>query len=415
MTEQIHAAYQKRLNRVMQAVHLQEPDRVPNMTIMEAFPCYYAGISIQEAQHDYSRAAAAFDTFFEHFKPDLGWDPVTIYSAKVMSTPGFQLLRWPGHGIDDPNQMYQFIEEEYMKAEDYDAFIADPTHYLQSTYIPRIFSKLQGLRHLDLRNVTWNGFFSSFASFASDEVRSAFDILVKTAEELGTWFGFLADYEQKMKEKWGIPTAWGTFGYAPFDSLGDSMRGTVGILKDLYDRPDKVLKAVEKMLPINIDATIQGCQATGRPFVWIWLHKGLDSFMSNEHFKTFYWPTLQQYIIALTEAGLVPILYAEGSWNSRLEIIRDLPRGKVIYDFEHVDMARAKKVLGDVGCIAGNVPNYLLAHGSQQEVQDYCKQLIDDCAPGGGFIMDTGALVDNAKPENLEMMFATTETYGRYS
>ncbi len=39
-------------------------------------------------------------------------------------------------------------------------------------------------------------------------------------------------------------------------------------------------------------------------------------------------------------------------------------------------------------------------------------ELIDICAPGGGFMIDTGALVDDAKPDNLMAMFETAETYG---
>jgi hypothetical protein len=43
-------------------------------------------------------------------------------------------------------------------------------------------------------------------------------------------------------------------------------------------------------------------------------------------------------------------------------------------------------------------------------VIDYCKFLIDTCAPGGGYIFDTNALVDNVKRENLDAMFEVFET-----
>jgi hypothetical protein len=41
------------------------------------------------------------------------------------------------------------------------------------------------------------------------------------------------------------------FGAAPFDVLGDTLRGTRGILTDLYRCPDKVLKACEKILDLT--------------------------------------------------------------------------------------------------------------------------------------------------------------------
>ena len=154
--------------------------------------------------------------------------------------------------------------------------------------------------------------------------------------------------------------------------------------------------------------------ASGRQYVWIWLHKGVDTFMSNEQYRKFYWPTLQKLIIGIIEAGLTPVVYCEGSYNTRLEILRDVPKGKVVYNFETVDMLKAKKVLGDVACIAGNVPNVMLSYGTPKEVEDYCKRLIDTCAPGGGFMMDSSALIDEAKPENIRAMFETTLNYGIY-
>ena len=43
-----------------------------------------------------------------------------------------------------------------------------------------------------------------------------------------------------------------------------------------------------------------------------------------------------------------------------------------------------------------------------------CRKLIDDCAPGGGYILSGGATFDKAKPENIRMMMDTVKKYGRY-
>ena len=108
------------------------------------------------------------------------------------------------------------------------------------------------------------------------------------------------------------------------------------------------------------------------------------------------------------------MVYVEGNYNKRLEVIKDVPKGKLVYTFEGTDVFEAKKVLGDVACIGGNVPNTLLQYGTAEEVEEYCKRLIDICGVDGGFIMDTAALVDEAKPENLEAMFRVTQDYGTY-
>jgi len=86
----------------------------------------------------------------------------------------------------------------------------------------------------------------------------------------------------------------------------------------------------------------------------------------------------------------------------------------VWFHFATMDMAKAKETLGDIACISGNLPSYLLLSGTPDEVRDYAKKLIDTCAPGGGYIMDTSIMLDQAKPENVKAMFEFTKEYGVY-
>lgn len=118
--------------------------------------------------------------------------------------------------------------------------------------------------------------------------------------------------------------------------------------------------------------------------------------------------------MGIIDAGLLPYVYTEGSYTARLETIRDVPRGKVLYHFEKVDLEKAKMILGDVACISGNLPNSLLVSGSPNDVKDYCKMLIDVVGKGGGFIMDAAATIDEAKPENIKAMMDVTKEYGVY-
>ena len=62
----------------------------------------------------------------------------------------------------------------------------------------------------------------------------------------------------------------------------------------------------------------------------------------------------------------------------------------------------------------GNMPNSLLATGTVDQVEDHTKMLIDNCATDGGYIMSAGALIDHAKPENVDAWMTTTKEYGRY-
>ena len=182
----------------------------------------------------------------------------------------------------------------------------------------------------------------------------------------------------------------------------------------MYRQPDKLLQALEVITPLMIKIGVSATQGAGNPLVFIPLHKGADGFLSDKQFKTFYWPTLRKVIMGLIEEGVVPFCWAEGGYDSRLEVIRDLPKGKTAWLFDRIDIAKAKEMLGDIACIGGPMPIALLTVGTPQQVKDHVKKCIDTAGKGGGYIMANGAFFDRVKWENLKAMVDTTKEYGVY-
>jgi uroporphyrinogen-III decarboxylase len=77
-------------------------------------------------------------------------------------------------------------------------------------------------------------------------------------------------------------------------------------------------------------------------------------------------------------------------------------------------MAKAKKVLGDRFCIQGNVPSSLIVTGTPADVKARCRNLIEDCAPGGGYILAAGCVAEDPKLDNLRAMIEAVNEYGVY-
>ncbi len=406
--------YQERLQRVKDVVALKVPDMVPIVSPVQAFTYRYAGVTLKDAMYDYEVARNAARKFCLDFQPDLDFGPVLMYPAKVMDILGLQWFRWPGHGISE-NAMYQFIEGEYMKEDEYDEFIYDPGHFMMTKWIPRSFGNLGGLSEFPaMRGSMWYGWLGTVAPFAgSPNLWDALETLKKAGEEINRWFASLDLYKQEIKEE-GFPISYGGWAFAPFDLLGDTLRGVHGIFPDMIQQPDKLLEAVEKMVPIAIEGGSVAAEANDPPMAWIWLHKGSDEFMSVEQFKTFYWPSLKALICGLIDNGVIPVVYGEGNETSRLEHYTEIPKGKAIFHFATTDIFKAKDVLKDVCCISGNLPNSIMVAGTSDDVKGYCKKLIDYCGKDGGYIMDTSALLDEAKPENVRAMFEFTREYGVY-
>ena len=94
--------------------------------------------------------------------------------------------------------------------------------------------------------------------------------------------------------------------------------------------------------------------------------------------------------------------------------MKDVPKGQVVYFFEKQDMKKAKEILGDTACIAGNLDTGLLMHGTPEAVTEETKRLLDICAPGGGYIMSNSISLDNCKRENLIAWRQTVSDCGKY-
>jgi hypothetical protein len=408
--------YREREKRVNDAIQLKVPDRVPIAPIVGFFPAYYGGITPQEAMYDYNKTYAAWKKTCLDFQWDMIMPPRYANPGPVFELLDYRQLKWPGHGVD-PNQSFQFVEGEYMKAEEYDEFLEDPSDFMIRTYFPRIFGILEPFKKLPPIHQTFAyclGLFTNLSVMGTPEVANAIESLLKAARECLRWTVAMGPFPKEMAGL-GFPAMYGSVAQAPFDTVGDYFRGTRGTMIDMFRRPDKLLEAIDKVTPWMIQMAISAGKASGNPRVFIPLHKGPENFMSLEQFKTFYWPGLRKIMIALIDQGLTPYLLLEGKWGSgRLEVISDIPKGKAIYHFEGVDIYEAKEILGKVVCIKGNVPTSLLVIGTPQEVKDYSKKLIDVLGKDGGFIMDAGAIIDEVKPQNIKAMTDCTKEYGVY-
>jgi uroporphyrinogen-III decarboxylase len=322
-------------------------------------------------------------------------------------------IKWPGHGLPDHASMPQFVEGEYMKADEYDIFLEDVTDYCLRYYLPRSVGALAPFSHFPPTPFILGMAARFLMPAVMPEVRKAYQAIIDYGEETAKWMGPIMQFDREATEA-GYPSMFGGQSHAPFDILADTMRGTKGIILDMYRQPEKLLAAIEKVTPMNIAVGIDGANMSGRPIVFFALHKGDDTFMSSAQYEKFYWPTFRKVILGLIDEGLVPLLFAEGRYDNRLEIIKDLPRGKVIWHFDRTDMFRAKKILGDNACIAGNVPASLLCTGTPKAVKEYCRKLIEVCGEGGGFILTGGASIDKGDPDNLRAMTEAVMEYGAY-
>jgi hypothetical protein len=403
-------AYQEKVTRFINAITLQQCDRVPVILPIGSFPAHYAGTTLKNLIYDHDELRRVWYKFIDEFELDTFHGPALITAGKVMEIVDLKTQKWPGRGLGDEVSMSQFVENEYMTAGEYDALIDNPLDFYLRCYLPRAWGVLEPLRkigqNLDIHDIGYH-----LLSLCGDpEIRSAFATVGKAAELYKQRRGVVAEISGRILAA-GIPNIRGMMTSAPFDYLGDLLRGTKGIAMDMYRCPDKLLETMEALTPRLLKRVLTHAETSACPVVFMPLHKGDDTFMSEQQFKTFYWPYLQQLLLGLIEEGLTPYLFAEGKYSNRLELIKDLPQATTIWHFDQTNMYRAKEVLGGTACIAGNIPSSLLYTGTPEIIKENCFQLIEGCGKGGGFILAGGATIDKGNPDNIRAMSEAAREY----
>jgi uroporphyrinogen-III decarboxylase len=398
--------YQQRERRIRQAIALETPDRVPVVFTTGFWHARYCGRSCREVLYDHQLNAECFRRAIADLKPD-GATPLLTSFGSMFDLLGFRPMRYPGHGAPD-DVSFQYIDGEVMQADEYDAFLEDPSHFYLTRYLPRISAALAPLARLpQFPSVQNLRLFPALRVFADPEVQQALTRLPQIGTEAERLVQAQIALNRELADL-GFPNMAAAGCPCPYDYFADYLRGSKGIMLDMYRRRDKLLEAMEFILPILTRNAIAAGRAGRTNIIFMALHWGLDGFMSVEQFKTFYWPFLRRQIVAQTEAGVVPCVFWEGDCTSRLETIGDIPKGKAIYWFERTDLHRARQVLGDVVCLRGGVPASLLTLGRPEEVRECCRQLIRTVGRNGGYILDGGGgggIPDEAPIENVRAMF----------
>jgi hypothetical protein len=405
--------FDQRLARVLAAATCQQPDQIPVFGPFQKFPYQFAGVTFKQAMNDYALARQACHQFLDYYQPEVDFGPILAYPAKAMELLGWKAFKWPGHGLDNDNAMYQYLDGEYMTADEYDEFIYDPSGFMLGKWAPRQFTSMEGFAQtIPWRRFMWSGWMNLSFFWSTPEFQETLRAVTAGAEEAGKWWASQFQYWGEAKEK-GFPMAFAAWDWPPFDILGDTLRGTRNILADMRRRPSKLHDALEVATRIFVEYG-SGAAGAPLPFTWVWVHKSTREFMSDAQFQEFYWPYLRKGLLALIEKGIIPVVYWEADWESRLKHVADIPAGKIIYHLSATNFERAWDALGGKVCLMGNVPNVMLLGGTPDDVKAYCKRIIDYTRGKPGLIMDAAVMLDEARPENVKAMFDFTREYGVY-
>jgi hypothetical protein len=415
VTPEAKELFKAREKRIEDSIGLNVPDRVPiSLQGLSFFPAAYCGVTFRDMMYDSDTLVSTYKKTIVDFAPDTYWGPAMPGPGKALEILDCKQLMWPGGNLQD-DVAFQYKEDEYMKADEYDAFIADPTDYALREYLPRTLGICQSLTQLPHLFKLVQGYMglNLFSALIKPELVTVFEKLYQAGVIMQKHNAVLSAFRKEMTSL-GFPHGFGASSVAPFDVISDTLRGMRGVMLDMYRQPHKLLEAIEKITPNMVSSLISDANASGYPRARLVVHRAADAFMSEKQWETFYWPGFKRLILACIEEGITPMLFCEGDMTSRLKYFAELPRGKVVAILDSSDATRAREILGGKVCICGLMPLSVLQTGTPDEVRGYTRRLIDMVGRDGGFIIAPRSSLDAAKPDLVKVWVDCTKEYGVY-
>ncbi len=388
----------ERLNRYVTAMRNEKPDKIPIRPFVAEFTAKYAGYTCQEVTQDFEKAFAAA----RKCAADFDWDAVVGNMVYVWTglTQAIGTKYYGVPGIDiSPETGFQYLEppeeKAFMKADEYDQLIEDPTGFLFNVWLPRISADVSAI-----------GEPTSYRNNLS---------FLKGGMAMLNYFMAFGTQNELLRKESGTVSAISGILKAPLDIIADKLRGYLGLVMDLMEQPEKVIAACEALMPHLTHVALSGADPDKNVPIGFWMHRGCVPFVTMGHFHKFFWATLKPIVEEIWSHGHQVLFYAEGDWNAHLKSFAELPDGSIVYHVDKADIFEVHKAIGHKFCISGGIPNFLLSYGTADEVRDCCKKVIDGVARDGGYIMDASAIVQNdAKVENIKAMTDFTREYGVY-
>lgn len=409
----VEQLYNERNKRVRDAIELKEPDRVPFSFIVEAHA--YGGIPNSASYYDQITMKRVMRQAAVDLEPDMaeGGFPSC---GDAMTEMDVKNVLWPG-GPLPPDYGMQAVEGEYMKADEYDMFLNDPTGFIIRRYLPRIYGVLQPFTKLPPLDSMFMGFDGLTPLLASHEFVEMAKHIAATAKHIEKFRKLIMETVGDL-EQLGFPPftsfGGGGVGGAPYDTVTSSLRGMKGSMLDMYRQPDNLIKACNAILERRI-ARAKPADKNAKDYpqkIGMPLWRGDPTFMSEAQFQKFYWPGLKKSLKTHVDLGFVPVPFFEAPFGERLKYVQELPKGKIVASIDARDLSIAKKLLQGHTCLLLRCPNACKVW-SLNQLESFLKDVIDTWGRKGGLIIVI-LIPDSVPVKDMQAMLKSFKEYARY-
>lgn len=212
VSSQAKLNFETRVQRLIDVYNLHKPDRIPLNLNAGNLPLTMAGLDAYSSFYETDKAIEAYMKFNEKYSEELEMFSMPMAgSGDALDILDYKLYCWPGHGLPKNAPGWQFIEGEYMTADEYDDLIRDPSDFWLRTYLPRVFGSFEGFRLFQpFTNINENVHVPYLSPLAEPQVQEMLQSLLKAGQAFkrnnGSMFRFMAGSPTH-----GFPSTFGAF------------------------------------------------------------------------------------------------------------------------------------------------------------------------------------------------------------
>ncbi len=378
--------------RVVAALELREPDRVPTMDLISEFSTINKILG--------SKPSVASKLFAN---PRMGWllDRVLPYT-KNLDIADWEISRFAYHATAAMAELgYDSAWVNYLPV----------FRYLSSTRVEDIYGRYFDIAFDRVGNLSTpmyrGGLISSQEDWKAWDKRA---ILRLPERAYRTYKRIQKDFGDKI-------FIFGIFSFGLFENTWQPMgfeRFVVALRKEK--------EFVRRVIRFHADLQCMGIEAmadAGLPGVLFGDDLAYRSgpILSPRTLEEFYGDAYRRITETAHRLGMKIIMHSCGNTSSLLEWFCDCGFDGVhpLEPTAGMDLASVKQAVGDRICLVGNIDiTHILVDATREEVFEAVRQAIKDAGAGGGYILAPDHSHPDMSVERLRWMLEAVERYGRY-
>lgn len=191
-------------------------------------------------------------------------------------------------------------------------------------------------------------------------------------------------------------------------------RGKQQAMCDLIESPGFVHRIIEKATEIAIQKCHALCEAGVDA---LYLGETFAGVVGPRLFAEFCVPYMARVVEAMRPHGVLTYLHICGDSTRVFELMADTGVDCIepLDPLGGVEVADAKRRVGDRVALMGGVNTVVLARGPLAEVRAECERCLTEGAPGGGYILACGDMLPTeTSPDSVRAMVEAAARLGTY-